>query len=354
MTHAAIVGSLLGTAMGDAIGLPYEGLSRQRAAKMLGEPDRYRFLPGRGMVSDDTEHSCMVAQALIACRGDPDEFAKHFARGLRWWILGAPAGVGLATLKASLKLWTGFSPDRSGVFSAGNGPAMRSAIIGATIDDLPTLKRFVQVSTRTTHSDPKAEYGALAVALAAHLSAKGTADGPADSGSDFLSKLNLLAGPQAEELLDLVEQAVESAERAEPTPAFAASLGLERGVTGYVYHTVPVAVHSWLRHPHDLRTAIVEVVRCGGDTDTTAAIVGGIVGAAIGKAEIPQEWLNGLWEWPRTIAWMEQLAGQLYSVVSSGQAERPARLPVYGVVPRNLLFLAIVLAHGFRRVLPPY
>jgi len=51
VTHAAIVGSLLGTAVGDALGLPYEGLSPRRAERMLGTPDRYRFVPGRGMVS---------------------------------------------------------------------------------------------------------------------------------------------------------------------------------------------------------------------------------------------------------------------------------------------------------------
>ncbi|MBK8478230.1 MAG: ADP-ribosylglycohydrolase family protein [Opitutaceae bacterium] len=42
---------MLGTAVGDAIGLPYEGISRQRAARLFGPPDRHRFVVGRGMVS---------------------------------------------------------------------------------------------------------------------------------------------------------------------------------------------------------------------------------------------------------------------------------------------------------------
>jgi hypothetical protein len=87
---------------------------------------------------------------------------------------------------------------------------------------------------------------------------------------------------------------------------------------------------------------------------TQAALVGSLLGTAVGKSGIPPEWLSGLWEWPRTTAWMERLAGQLQGVLTSEQAERPARLPIYGVVPRNLLFLAIVLAHGVRRLLPPY
>ena len=88
------------------------------------------------MVSDDTEHTCLVAQALCAAPTDADRFARHLARGLRWWLLGLPAGIGSATLRATLKLWLGFPPARSGVFSAGNGPAMRSAILGAAMDDL--------------------------------------------------------------------------------------------------------------------------------------------------------------------------------------------------------------------------
>jgi len=38
------------------------------------------------------------------------------------------------------------------------------------------------------------------------------------------------------------------------------------------------------------------VIECGGDTDSTAAIVGGIVGSAVGKAGIPTEWLDDLLE----------------------------------------------------------
>ena len=92
MAEAQIVGSILGTAIGDSVGLPYEGLSRRRAGRLLGPPDRHRFFFGRGMVSDDTEHTCMVAQSLIASGGDPDVFGRQLAWGFRLWVLGLPAG----------------------------------------------------------------------------------------------------------------------------------------------------------------------------------------------------------------------------------------------------------------------
>ena len=349
--QSAIEGALLGTAVGDAIGLPYEGLSRRRAKRLLGSPDRHRFLFGRGMVSDDTEHSCMVIQALISSGDDEEAFARHLASRLRLWLLGLPTGMGLATLKATLKLCLGIPPRRSGVFSAGNGPAMRSAVLGAAIDDMALLRRFVRASTRLTHTDPKAEYGALAVAVAANMSSHGRL---AD-GARYVSQLQeLLANDDADELLGLLCQAVSSVASQQLTEDLADSLGLAKGVSGYVYHTVPVAIHACLRNPGDLCNAVMDVIRCGGDADTTAAIVGGIIGSGVGKEGIPGDWLDGLWEWPRTTQWMRRLAGQLSRTRLEGTTERPFRLPFLGTLARNVVFMVVVFAHAFRRFLPPY
>lgn len=120
----AIAGCLLGKAVGDALGLPCEGLTPQRQRRLFPNLDGYRLLPGgRGLVSDDTEHTCLIAQSLIVSAGEAALFEKRFARELRLWLLLLPAGVGLATLRATLRLLVGVPPARSGVFSAGNGPA---------------------------------------------------------------------------------------------------------------------------------------------------------------------------------------------------------------------------------------
>ena len=171
MKEKAYVGCLLGTAVGDSLGLPYEGISPRRGSRLFPDVGRHHLLFGKGMVSDDTEHACLVAQSLVRSRGELKEFERQLARSLRWWLLGVPAGVGLATLKSILKLWIGFPPNRSGTFSAGNGPAMRSPIIGVAMGgSVEDLRRFVVASTQVTHSDPRAFYGALAVALAAYQS----------------------------------------------------------------------------------------------------------------------------------------------------------------------------------------
>jgi ADP-ribosylglycohydrolase len=350
MAQTHVVGCILGTAVGDALGLPYEGLSRRRAAKFLGPPDRHRFFFGHGMVSDDTEHACMVAQSLIAAGGDVDSFRRELAWRFRFWLLGFPGGIGVATLRSIVRLWIGFRPEKSGVYSAGNGPAMRAAVIGAAVDNPTLLRELSRTSSRITHTDPKAEFGAFAVALATQMARqKGTV-----SGHGFLDQLNLLLAPAADELVSLIRDAVNSIGDGQSTIAFAESLGLSKGVSGYTYHSVPIAIHAWLSNQGDFRSAVGNAIACGGDTDSTGAMVGGIVGASVGKEGIPMEWLNRLFEWPRSINWMERLGAQLNGSVQSGTVDRPIKLPIYGVLPRNLFFLLLVVCHGFRRLLPPY
>ena len=347
--ETAIHGALLGTIVGDAIGLPYEALSRRRGQRLLGPPVRHRFLLGRGMMSDDGEHACMVAQSLcVAGPTDVDRFRRSLAWRLRWWLLGVPAGAGKATAKATIKLWLGFPPTRSGVFSAGNGPAMRAAVLGAAIDDPATLRAFVLASTTITHTDPKAFYGAMAVAVAAREAKRGTTP---DAYVDALRA----ALPEADalDMIDRIEGAVISAKAGEPATDLTELLGCMNWVSGYVYHTVPVAVQAWLAHPADFAAAVQSAIACGGDTDTVAAIAGGIVGAGGGADGVPADWQAGLFEWPRNRAWVNRLAGCLARSIESGQPVSP---PGVGplVIFRNLLFLIAVLVHLLRRALPPY
>lgn len=351
----AAVGCLLGTALGDAVGLPMEGLSRRRLQRMHPNIDGPRLLFGHfGLCSDDTEHSCMVAQSIVA-RGDSEEgFTSQMRSRLRWWLAALPAGVGLATLRAILKLWL-FVPRRwQGVHSAGNGAAMRSALLGVLFARRPdALRSFVKAGTVLTHRDPKAECSALAVALAARESALGHGD-PAAYVQLLTAELRSFDAV-GDELLALVQRAADSAAAGQQTTAFADALGLGEGVSGYAYHTVPVCLQAWFRHPRDYRAAVLAVIACGGDTDTGAAITGGIVGAGVGREGLPAHWLARLVEWPASVRWMEALAGNAARRLQDLPLRRGARERAFFVLlPRNLLFLLIVLVHGFRRLLPPY
>lgn len=352
MQEDAIAGCLYGMAIGDALGLPRENLSSRRASRLFPDADRFSFLFGRGMFSDDTEHACMTAQALLVSGGNPGRFVRSLAWRLRWWIVGIPFGTGKATLKSCLKLWLGFPERSSGVWSAGNGPAMRAPIIGVCYGQRPDrVRELIKLSTRLTHRDPKAEWGALAIALAADFAAtKGSTSTP----SEKVRAINDGLPSDAGEIGALVERAGRSVEAGQSTQAFAEELGLSRGVTAYMLHTVPIVLHAWMRFPNDYRSAVQAVIACGGDADTTAAITGAIVGAHLGREGIPKKWRDGLCEWPRNLRWIERLGRELAKSVAEGTPRRAVPLSIFGLFARNLFFDLVVLLHVIRRLLPPY
>ena len=232
----------MGTAVGDALGLPYEGLTPKRAARLFKEIDRYHFFLKHGMVSDDTEHTCLAAR-------------------------------------------------------------------------MNATEKIIK-------------------------------------GNDYIEKLKkLLPDPDSDEFIGLVSSALNSSLKSRSTKQFAKELNLEKGITGYIYHTVPMVIHSWLTHPKDFRSGIFDIISCGGDTDTTAAILGGIIG---GKEGIPRQWLDRLWEWPRTVKWMEKLAKQLKSRLDGDANHEAVTVPFPLIVVRNFIFTIVILIHGFRRMFPPY
>ncbi|HMP82108.1 MAG TPA: ADP-ribosylglycohydrolase family protein [Verrucomicrobiota bacterium] len=346
----AFAGVLLGTAVGDALGLPAENLSPERIRKRWNGEWRMRFVFGRGMISDDTEHTLLVAQALLTQPFDAVAFQRVLAWKLRWWFAGLPGGVGLATAKACLKLWMGFPAGRAAVASAGSGPAMRSAIIGAYFENDPERRReFVLASSRLTHRGWQAETAALAVAECVALAVQ--SQGRPEAGRVLETLSPLSNESEWQKWLSQIESALATHQS---VAELVRTVGLEKGVTGYSLHVVPVAIYAWLRHPGDFRTAMINTLDCGGDTDTVGAILGAIMGATIGKQGIPRDWLDDICDWPRSVSFMERVATRLAEQAGRQDSLGPVHHFWPGLIPRNLLFLAIVLSHGFRRLAPPY
>ena len=169
---------------------------------------------------------------------------------------------------------------RSGVFSAGNGSAMRAPVLGWEVDDEGELRRLVEISTTTTHTDPKAIVGALALAKTMHYCKRNTE-------------------PTREELIEVWRQvdsrdfwqaAVAAVEGAASLPELLELTGQKRGVGGYILHTVPVCLFVAEKHRDNFRAAVAEGFLAGGDTDTAAAITAAL---SIGfGGEPPEEWLK--------------------------------------------------------------
>lgn len=213
---------------------------------------------------------------------------------------------------------------------------MRSVIIGAYFaDDAEKRRAFVSAATRLTHTDPKAETAALAVAEAAAWSVSQNY-----SVESWLSTLPSLG--RDEEWQEICQKLTAALAADKSVAEFADELGLERGVTGYAYHSVPVSIYAWLRHANDFRSALTAALDCGGDADTVGAIVGALTGARLGREAIPQEWVDGICDMPRSVRFLAEVAQCLSRQRTTKLALGPVGYFWPGLLVRNLIFLLTV------------
>ena len=157
---------------------------------------------------------------------------------------------------------------------------MRAAPIGARFfAKTEQIDTYVRASTRLTHTDIRAEIGARAVAhLTAMAFTRSAEDRPTlKLVTDTLRQL----APQHEEWLGLITDIERAYDNDLTVQEFAQSIGSENGVSGYVFRTVPVVIYSWLRHYGNFCDSLEAVIRCGGDTDTTGAIIGALIAGGL-------------------------------------------------------------------------
>lgn len=269
--------TLLGGAIGDALGMPFE-------KRLVNDPllmgwDGKTFLSSEhhkltaGQFTDDSQMQQMVAESLIAHDGfNPDDLAERY---VEWMGSGRARGWGKTTLAAVQNLMSGKHWSESGIAgSTGNGTAMRAAPFGVYFrDDLDTLVKVVKIDSAITHASEDAEAGALAIALAAAYACRKETD-------------NLLEKIHARLPDSKVKNTVFSLESLINSPFIPPSQALQvLGTKANVTQTVPAALYCFLKF-NNYYDAVVAAIRAGGDTDTTAAIVGGLFGAKLGMKGI--------------------------------------------------------------------
>ena len=337
-----VAGLLLGAAAGESLGLPGTYLSRKTWARRFPGPLRQRFLFGRGMIGGDTELTVMTAQAVLSSGGDVESFLLSFSWRLRYWLLFLPLECDWTTFQATIRLWSGISCRESGILSAGNGAAARSAVIGALFPDPIERREFVRLGAQVTHRDPRAFHGALAVSEMAAL-ALVTPAGQKPELEDLCTRLRVLVSHDPE-WLSLVDRMEDGWKHNVSTADFAASLGQKSAVSGHVFHTVPVALYGWYSHYGDIRETLNAVIRCGGDTASSGAIAGALAGAAANADAIPPEYLNRILEYPYSPEFMHRLATQL-ARFSLGVPASAVPAAYWAIPLRNLVFNISALYH---------
>ena len=283
--HRHASGAVYGALIGDAAGGVLEFLGRQPtksdALKALEMPGGGVFDLAPGQFTDDGEMTVTLLTALASTHGIFDE--KTVAQGYRDWAMSDPFDIGIAT-RAALR-----GPDNSktsetmvdgirrrarenNLKSKANGSLMRATPLGiaacrCTLDETIFITRR---DAEFTHPNDACVASTTAYILALRhliLSPKDNV-GATDAARSYLSGHN---GEVMQWLLDA---------EAGDLPAATPQAGFVRYGFTYAFH--------FLYHGLGFKQAIIETLVMGGDTDTNACIVGGLLGAYHGLEGLPK------------------------------------------------------------------
>ena len=276
---ARIDGALTAYACGDALGVPWENAP---AANAHATPSQIEQLPARkewprGATSDDTALTLLVAHHLADRDGDgdPAAFLADLAEEE-----AAIRGLGPTTTAAIERFRRGDkaagSPGR-----ATNGAAMRALPIGWVLPhDQAERRRQVTIAmSRATHADPAALVAACVIATCASWALENASP-------------SMLLTAAAEEAREAAQAVTTDPRLAEMLTQVAVGTWQPpaSGVSLDPYETV-AAVLSCVMRATSLRSGLVSAVQLGGDTDTVAALAGGLMGSKLTaehvRAELP-------------------------------------------------------------------
>jgi ADP-ribosylglycohydrolase len=343
-----IAGCLLGGAVGDALGAPLEFLSLASIRDVYGEGGLTGFAPafGReGSITDDTQMTLFTADGLLRAevarreRGSPDPVASVHQAYLRWLLTQregsdhplypwATARERLGWLYRLSALRVRRAPGstcilglRSGEMgtierplntSKGCGGLMRVAPVGLVVDQPEEAFDLGCRIAALTHGHPS---GYLAAGVMASVVCS-LADG-AELPKAVDRTLPLLKRrKEHQEVLRALEGTLAATLRG---PDGVESLG-----AGWVAEeALAIGLYCALTADGEFRRGVLLAVNHGGDSDSTGAVAGSLLGASLGKEGIPAEWLDGL----ELRAEIEQVALDLAHRYEEGEAWR-ARYPV--------------------------
>jgi poly(ADP-ribose) glycohydrolase ARH3 len=288
-------GALLGTFVGDALGMPFEGMEH---SEIPAKVEMIAARRGLGTYTDDTQMMIALAESLVD-QGRVEE--EHLARCFQA-VYDPDLGYGAGTRQV-LGLWAAGTPVSAaagqlfgGEGSRGNGAAMRIAPLSVRFaNDLERLSAEAERSARVTHAHPVGIDAAVVQAVAI---------GAALRGEDILGLAHSTA--RTEELVDALELASELL----AAPLEPAEVRARLGSSSDAVKSVPTAIYTALALS-SFEEAVRFAVRLGGDTDTVAAMTGAIAGARDGVSTIPARWLNALEDGDRGRTHVERLAARI-------------------------------------------
>jgi ADP-ribosylglycohydrolase len=283
-------GTLIGFAVGDALGMPAEFLSRDQICRYYGKPisDFTKAHPGhasdflpQGSYTDDTQMMLATAECLVECRKmDP---ARQADALLGWYLNTVPHRSPMrANVRACKHLSAGRSWTRSGVFSSGCGAAVRMPPIGLFFHREPeALVRAALDACLITHTEPRARAASIAVAyLIARLV---QATDRCSAGDQVLETADRVA-PSDGDMAAMLRWVTQITHLSPQEALF------EIGTSADALEAIPAAVYCFLKYPRNFQGAVLAAVNGGDAAGSIGALTGSMVGALAGIEAIPARW----------------------------------------------------------------
>jgi poly(ADP-ribose) glycohydrolase ARH3 len=320
-----MTGALVGTALGDAVGAPFEGQRRPATREVeehLRASTTLRW-------TDDAHMTLALAESLVATAGelDPQHLGDTFARWYadepwRGYGSGPPQVFSLARDGQPYEQAAASLFDGSGSF--GNGAAMRCAPVAVlAAPDLEWTVDLARRQARITHTHPEGVDGAVLLAGALCLTL--ASEGPAGRAADRLAPLADHLGSQA--FRDGLAARLRNATATSHTADVTGPVGVD------ALRSVFAALDLFLTTPDEPLTVLRRAVLLGGDTDTVAAMAGALVGAAVGVSGLPAHLLHRLEDRERFEDAARRLAALRGGQAPAAGRERPEVDP--GIRPRR-------------------
>jgi ADP-ribosylglycohydrolase len=297
-------GALYGLAIGDALGMPTQLLSRREITERWGErlhgfepaPPGHPIAAGRpaGSVTDDTEQAVLLGRLLVQGHGtiDPRELAQTLVSWERDMAArGSLDLLGPSTKRAVAAVLSGAPPEQAGATGDTNGAAMRIAPVGIAFPpDLPALVDHVVAASLVTHNTGLALAGAAAVAAAVSAGLDGAGIGAAtafavDAAGMAAGRGHWVAGADVGARIEWATGLVTGREPAEAAELIYTLVGTSLATQ----ESVPAAFAVLAAVPDDPWRACRLAASLGGDCDTIAAMAGAIAGACHGLAAFPAD-----------------------------------------------------------------
>ncbi|MTE15157.1 ADP-ribosylglycohydrolase family protein [Nocardia sp. CT2-14] len=308
---------MLGGAIGDALGWPIEFLSLEQIRTRYGAAGITGFLPGPvpeapQQITDDTQMTLFTAEGLLRCPPGADAAPVLRRAYLRWWdtqrqdrpgpdadgwlaghrFLYAMRSPGNACMTGLRRQADGYQPALEfgepgpvNPKSKGCGTVMRSAPFGLAGFGPDRAFHSAMRCAQLTHGHPTAYLAAGAFALIIDAVLAG-ADLPI-AVRDTIARLATM--PASAETVTALTSALAIAHLGDPTPERLQLIGAGWTAEECLAIAVYCALHTY--RTADIRAGLLLSVNHSGDSDSTGAVAGNLIGAAHGLNALPMDWV---------------------------------------------------------------